>query len=561
MKKASAEYVFQRGNGTFYFRRAVPSDLVAAVGKREWKVSLKTKDAGTAFVEANRASKRCDQQIAQLRGTASASSPIEISVPASDAQTISAINALLSRDFTMQLGRTDGRISQAFIDGDRASALLTELMEELNRMNSSTPLALDNSDLDQFFPRIEAKTGRDIRDDRAMVRELAVAYWRHRKELLEFKIARLKGDMTADESRALHKRKTPTVKKLIELFEQQKGAQWRPKTRTKFKNVSRVISDILGAETKLSEVNREVARDMNDVLHTLPTMFSSRKVLRGLSAREAAIRGGELGLPTLGNTSLRIYLSYASSIFEFAVTEDLVSRNPMKGLPVRVPKVELKRKAFTPEQVQKIFSAPIFTGCVDDARNWAKRGPNRIRRGRYWVPVLALHTGMRVSEICSLQARDICNSHGVTYFNVAANSDRELKTKSAARVVPVHHNLGTLGFLDWIETQRFAKEDFLFSELSRNSDGNRGDAFSKWFGFLRKSMGVTEPRKGIHAFRHVFADRLRETNPRREHLFRIMGWSLGDMLDVYGDGKTIKLFNKYVQKIEFRDYDITHLAR
>ena len=52
MKKAAAEYVFQRGNGTYYFRRAVPSDLMAAIGKREWKVSLRTKDAGTAFIEA-----------------------------------------------------------------------------------------------------------------------------------------------------------------------------------------------------------------------------------------------------------------------------------------------------------------------------------------------------------------------------------------------------------------------------------------------------------------------------------------------------------------------------
>lgn len=49
MRKAAADYVFQRGNGAFYLRRTVPSDLVVAVGKSEWKVSLKTKDAGTVW--------------------------------------------------------------------------------------------------------------------------------------------------------------------------------------------------------------------------------------------------------------------------------------------------------------------------------------------------------------------------------------------------------------------------------------------------------------------------------------------------------------------------------
>ncbi|MDG1826785.1 MAG: tyrosine-type recombinase/integrase [Henriciella sp.] len=175
--------------------------------------------------------------------------------------------------------------------------------------------------------------------------------------------------------------------------------------------------------------------------------------------------------------------------------------------------------------------------------------------------MLALHTGMRVGEICSLQAKDIRSSHSVNYFDVAENFERRLKTKSASRLVPVHHKLVALGFLDWVEAQGYSGDDLLFSELSLNSDGNRGDAFSKWFGFLRKSVGVVERGRGIHAFRHLFADLLRETNPRREHLHRIMGWSQGDMLDVYGDGKTVKLFNEYVQKIEFRDYDITHLAR
>jgi|GEM_PF-7082500 len=561
MKKAASKYLCEHRSGIFYFRRGVPFDLRGEVGKREWKVSLRTRNEGQAFERAAKLSRKVENQIAQLRGEAEGDVSIDPEVPASDQQVLKVMNALYSRDRTVRAGRMEGRIENAVVDGENAQQLLDSLLSDLAELDASTPLALPPSKLDRFVRPLEQKTGRDVRNDRTLIRKLATAYLQNEKRILETQIAQLRGDHSALDRLSRQSAKAHNLRFLVDLYRKQKGAQWRAKTHTKFDHVSHVLLDVLGADTKISAVNRETAREFNDVLHSLPTNYSKRKVLSGLSARDAARRGAALSLPTLGHKSLKVYLAYASSMFEFAVDEDLISKNPLKALPVRVPSIEDVEKKPSSEDIQRIFHAPVFAGCIDDRTNWNEAGPNQVRRGRFWVPVLALHTGMRLGEICSLQAKDIKRLDGITFFDLVENEQRLLKTKNAARVIPVHRQLVRLGFIDWLEKGRFEANDYLFAELPLNSKNNRSDAFSKWFGRFRKSVGLTGRQTSMHGLRHLFSDLLRETNPGDLNLKLIMGWSQGGMLDVYGDGRILKLFNEYVQKMDFRDYDVPHLIR
>ncbi len=560
MKKARGKYVYKHDNGIFYFRRVVPTDLKHRVAEKQWKVSLETREEGLAFERAAKLSRKIENQIAQLRGEVGAADPIDPNVPASDEQVLARINALLSRSYTIRTGRRQGRIESGVTDGEKAQQLLDRLVTDLDKLRTSTPLALDPSAMDRIVSLLENETGREIRSDRGLFRKLAAAFIQNEKRVLENQIAQLRGDY--DTLERLSKERSPErdLQFLVDLYREQKGAQWRDKTRTKFENISRVLLDILGAKTKISAIDREIARSFSDTLHALPTNYSKRNALRGLSAKDAAAQGASLGMPTLGHKSVKAYLACSASIFEFAVNEDLIPKNPMKGLQVRAPVVLKTNKKPSPDDIQKIFSAPIFKGCIDDTRNWRIPGPSRLRRGRFWVPVIALHSGMRLGEICSLQAKDIQTLHGVSLFNLVDNEERRLKTKNSARVIPIHHQLKRIGFLAWMEQQQFAPEDFLFAELPVNSKGNRSDAFSKWFGRFRKSVGLSGRQTSMHGLRHLFSDLLLETNPGSINQKRIMGWAQDDMLDVYGDGKTIKLFDDYVQKIDFRHYDVSHLA-
>ena len=54
-------------NGTFYYRRRLPSDLIEILGKREIKLSLKTKDPIVAQVQAKRVTNKLEAEWKSLR--------------------------------------------------------------------------------------------------------------------------------------------------------------------------------------------------------------------------------------------------------------------------------------------------------------------------------------------------------------------------------------------------------------------------------------------------------------------------------------------------------------
>jgi len=54
-------------NGIYYFRREVPQDIRSIIGKREWKVSLKSKDLAQARPRFAAESLNCEEMFAAAR--------------------------------------------------------------------------------------------------------------------------------------------------------------------------------------------------------------------------------------------------------------------------------------------------------------------------------------------------------------------------------------------------------------------------------------------------------------------------------------------------------------
>ena len=54
-------------NGIYYFRREVPADIRDIIGKREWKVSLRSKDLATVRSRFTHESNRCEEAFAAAR--------------------------------------------------------------------------------------------------------------------------------------------------------------------------------------------------------------------------------------------------------------------------------------------------------------------------------------------------------------------------------------------------------------------------------------------------------------------------------------------------------------
>ena len=157
------------------------------------------------------------------------------------------------------------------------------------------------------------------------------------------------------------------------------------------------------------------------------------------------------------------------------------------------------RTAVTIDQLDEIFASPVCT-----------RGHRPAKDGgdaAYWVPLVGLHTGARVEDICRLTVADTVQRDGVGCFHLH-DSKRENRTgnRNVMRYVPVHHNLPRLGWLDYVESRRPSGASvWLFPDLSTNQYQKRGAVFSNWLNnYLRTTIAIKDPALVYHSFRHTF---------------------------------------------------------
>lgn len=103
-------------------------------------------------------------------------------------------------------------------------------------------------------------------------------------------------------------------------------------------------------------------------------------------------------------------------------------------------------------------------------------------KAAYWLPIIALHSGARLSELAQLNVKDIVVQGGVKCFRVIDGPEEGQSIKNAVshRLVPIHKRIIELGFSDYIDTLDRAGR--LFADLRPDSHGVAGGLFSKWCG-------------------------------------------------------------------------------
>lgn len=201
-----------------------------------------------------------------------------------------------------------------------------------------------------------------------------------------------------------------------------------------------------------------------------------------------------------------------------------MERNPAKGLSVHDPvPAGKKRDAFPQDALPKLFQLPLYTGCKDDGAGYDTPGPNHPRRGRFWVPLLALFHGLRLGEACQLHVADVREMEGVHVLLLTDDmpsdmdeADRKrIKTEAGIRYVPLHPEIVKIGFLSFVAEARKANRTRLFPEQAKDSHGYFSP-FSKWFGRFLDKAGVKTRKITFHSFRHSYRDALRRASVPRD---------------------------------------------
>lgn len=219
-----------------------------------------------------------------------------------------------------------------------------------------------------------------------------------------------------------------------------------------------------------------------------------------------------VGPPLAAPTVWKHFASY-KLVFEYAHNMRLITFNPVKAVMPRKPKPTSEKRAYTPEEIEGIFSRPMFTGCAkthnSNGELWGYRdepGAILLKDGRYWMPILNLFHGNRMEEWGGAKLDDIKRDGDIDYLDLM---QRTLKNDTAKRLLPIHPKVVELGFLDYVAERRAAGDEYLFPEFPHDtSESEDPEAstrqFTKWWGLWSDANGFPDPSVNFHSFRHTF---------------------------------------------------------
>lgn len=235
----------------------------------------------------------------------------------------------------------------------------------------------------------------------------------------------------------------------------------------------------------------------------------------------------QLGGDTIKPATQRKMMSAVTVVLDHIQAERRwLEKNPCKGIKIigytKVRSDDERRRSFDPGHLEQIL------GKLDPTRD-----------PLHWIPVVALYSGMRLSEIVQLDHSDIRRIGDDWFFWVNTLRGKRVKTK-VSRWVPVHPNLIRRGFLTFVD----GCKGRLF-EIS-------ADAYSKRFGrFLDFEVNLGDPQLTFHSTRHTFKDIGRNSDVPESVLDRITGHAPPNVGSAYGEGNSPASLARWMAKINF----------
>lgn len=233
-------------------------------------------------------------------------------------------------------------------------------------------------------------------------------------------------------------------------------------------------------------------------------------------AQGDAFRAWLQTLPTTSKTA-RDRLNWVKSMLKYAAQElEVIPKSPWVGLDIK-SRTTSKRQPWSDEHLKALLGHEI----------WQQgKLPTDTKAGgmaAYWIPLLALYTGARCSELCQLRTTDVSITAPTPTIRITDEGEgQHVKSNAGHRIVPIHSELIRLGFIDYVTA---CKGQSLWPELPQR-EGKPGGFFSQYFGTLRKSLGIPA-HTVFHSFRHSVRTLLTESRTPETTIDRILGHESG----------------------------------
>lgn len=269
---------------------------------------------------------------------------------------------------------------------------------------------------------------------------------------------------------------------------------------------------------------------------------------KGIYANKTIAEILELDIPDdkkLSGTTLKSYLSRASMFLQWMAKNNYALpdlHHPLQGIRFEKKPDYEQRPTFTDDELRRLFESKEYTFT------------GHKKASHYWVPLLAIFTGARQSELCQLHKSDIRKDDetSIWYIDINREEDKSTKEPHHARMVPIHKQLIKMGFLDYVKQMNHPR---LFPDLTKKRDGY-GQRFSRWFCDTYINEKNCAIRRGnnsgtdavFHSFRHTVETKL-------DHEYQIPSHHIAHLVGQKPDGKSVTV-NRYIKPKHLKENQI-----
>lgn len=344
-----------------------------------------------------------------------------------------------------------------------------------------------------------------------------------------------------------------TVSQLVDHYEstQLKEGAWRnPRTRISVHARLEAMSELLGGHRSIKTLTRADMVALRERIRDYPKNRNKLPTLR--HAPLAQLMDDPTVEPLNPRTSKKFF-ELIRAVFRHAHDHGLLKTDIAHGLVFKIKGAEAPRKrTYSPAQVETLLHGPALT--LDTPPKW------RLDDYKFWLPLLGLYTGCRLAELCQLQLADVRMEQKIWVIHISGTSDRQLKTPESERLVPLHHALLSMGFLEFVESKRAAVKAPtapLFDNVMTSATLATSHVASKWFlgaprnaGYLGL-CGLGNDHLTFHGLRHTFIQQFRRQNLDMLIVKTLVGHADKTTTGGYGDVYPAAVLKEEIDKIDY----------
>ncbi len=332
------------------------------------------------------------------------------------------------------------------------------------------------------------------------------------------------------------------------------NAALREQTKRQYEMTFRLFADY-SHNASLANIDRGLASGFIETIARLDPSWGRKPGTKDLPLTELLEMYGD-GDRQLTNKTLNRHISALHSLFRWLRRNQKFSRdNPFSDQWKKRPDPKKTGwRPFNTDELNKLFGADLFK-VTKEERIKPKR--HTMKSAMRWVPLIALYSGMRLDEICSLRTDNVQREGDIWFFVVTEDEGQSVKTEAGERKVPVHSGLIRCGFIDYLEA---LPKGQLFPGLKAGGpDGKFSWQLTQRFTAYRRSVGVTRPRLSFHSFRKNVATALDNAGVAQADVAALLGHERGFSFDRYSGGKDLKALRAIAEKISYQGLNLVHL--